>query len=148
MIPNGIPQDVISAAQEAMKKWHVPASVTIAQWALESAYGRMVPYKSNNPFGIKAGPHDNKVLERTHEFYHGRYVVIDAWFRKFATLADAFDKHGELIATGPAYRRVMEYKDNAWVFAEKLTGVYATDPHYGVKLHAIMTAHKLEDYDK
>ena len=34
------PMEVITAAQASQRKWHVPAAVTIAQWALESGWGR------------------------------------------------------------------------------------------------------------
>ena len=39
--PGGIGFDVIRAAQEAGRKRGVPASVTVAQWALESNFGRL-----------------------------------------------------------------------------------------------------------
>ena len=49
------PDAVIRAAQASQTRWGIPASVTLAQWALESAWGSRMPPGSNNPFGIKAG---------------------------------------------------------------------------------------------
>src|ERR1700722_17849140 len=52
-----IPASVIVAAQAAHKTFYSLgpfASVTLAQWAVESDYGRAMPAGSNNPFGIKA----------------------------------------------------------------------------------------------
>jgi len=49
------PPAVIAAAVAAHHRWRVPASVTLAQWAVESAFGTAMPRGSNNPFGIKAG---------------------------------------------------------------------------------------------
>ena len=48
------PPDVVAAARSAQAKWRVPASVSIAQYALESGWGKHIPPGSNNPFGIKA----------------------------------------------------------------------------------------------
>jgi hypothetical protein len=53
-IPKRFSLDVINAAQATQDRWGVPASVTLAQWALESRYGASMPVGSNNPFGIKA----------------------------------------------------------------------------------------------
>ena len=47
-------RDVINAATASRLRWSVPASVTLAQWVVESAWGAAVPPGSNNPFGIKA----------------------------------------------------------------------------------------------
>ena len=49
-----IPPDVADAAVASRRRWTVPASVTVAQWAVESAWGGSMPPGSNNPFGIKA----------------------------------------------------------------------------------------------
>ena len=48
------PPEVGDAAVASRRKWTVPASITIAQWAVESAWGASMPPGSNNPFGIKA----------------------------------------------------------------------------------------------
>jgi flagellum-specific peptidoglycan hydrolase FlgJ len=47
--------DIIQAAQSAQRAYPcVFACVTLAQWAIESGYGREIPAGSNNFFGIKA----------------------------------------------------------------------------------------------
>ena len=48
------PPEVIEAAIASRKHWNVPASITLAQWVVESAWGAAMPPDSNNPFGIKA----------------------------------------------------------------------------------------------
>jgi flagellum-specific peptidoglycan hydrolase FlgJ len=141
-----IPNEVITAAQTAWRKWKVPASVSLAQWIVESGWGAHMPVGSNNPFGIKAGPDQPHVDAITHEFTHGRYVTITAHFAKFASAADAFDAHAKLLATHPAYHHSMQ-APNAEQFAERLQGIYATDPHYGDKLVASMRKYGLEKYD-
>lgn len=141
------PADVIAAAQAAQRKWGVPAAVTIAQWALESGWGKHMPPGSNNPFGIKARPGEPSVTVRTREVVHGASVYENAAFAKFASIADAFDRHGQLLATVPAYAKARGLTDNPDEYANALTGVYATDPHYGSLLHAIMRGANLYQYD-
>ncbi len=68
---------------------------------------------------------------RTHEVVGGERIAIVARFRKFDTLAEAFDQHGKLIATNQVYARAMALTADPDAFADALTGVYATDPQYG-----------------
>jgi hypothetical protein len=138
-----IPSSVIWAAQAAQAKWLVPSSCSIAQWCLESDYGKKIPPGSNNPFGIKASAGEKSVVVATHEVIDGKSVEIQAGFKIFDTVDAAFDYHGKLIATAPVYKPVMAKRMNANDFANALTGRYATDPNYGAKLISIMTAHNL-----
>ena len=142
-----IPDSVISAAQAAEKAWKIPAAVTISQWALESNWGRSMPTGSNNPFGIKAVGNQPSVEASTKEFEGGKWITIQAKFRKFDSLDDAFDEHGQLLATKKAYANAREHLDDPNAFADALTGVYATDPDYGGKLKRTMKAHDLYKYD-
>lgn len=141
------PQDVIDAAQAAEAKWGVPASITLAQWALESAWGAHMPPGSNNPFGIKARKGDNWVSALTKEFVAGKWVRVGQGFRRYASIAEAFDDHGRLLATSAAYAKARASKDDD-AYADALTGVYATDPTYGSLLHAIMRGSNLYQYDR
>lgn len=143
-----IPQDVIDAAVQAHKSTGVPASVTIAQWALESDYGRHMPAGSHNPFGIKAGEGQPFVESRTHEFLAGRWIGVTARFRRFSSLSQAFQAHGELIANGRPYRRIHDLLGDPEKLAHALTGLYATDPNYGHELVQVMNEHDLWKYDR
>lgn len=146
MTDTTIPGDVISAAQAAAAKWKAPASVTIAQAILETGWFVHFPPDSNNYFGIKAVDGQPSVTVATREFVNDHYVTIQAAFRKFDSLADCFDAHGELLATNPVYAPCFQ-ADGAEGFAQTLTGKYATDPNYGAELVSIMRAHNLEQYD-
>ena len=141
------PQDIIDAAKQAQKKWGIPASISIAQWALESAWGKHMPPDSNNPFGIKARTGEPSVTVPTREFLNGKSITIQAPFRKFASIAEAFDRHGELLATAPVYAKARSFENSPDQFADALTGTYATDPKYGSLLHAIMHGANLYQYD-
>jgi flagellum-specific peptidoglycan hydrolase FlgJ len=125
----------------------VPASVTLAQWALESNYGSQMPVGSNNPFGIKARTGEPFVTALTPEIINGKRVIAPAKFRKFSSVQEAFDQHARLLATAPAYLRAMVVRNNPDAFADALTGVYATDPHYSFKLKIIMKQNNYYQYD-
>lgn len=142
-----IPSSVILAAQASEQACGVPASVTIAQWVLESARGADMPPGSDNPFGIKARVGDPFVNVWTTEYRGGRYVRLLAPFRKFNTLGDAFACHGAMIAGDEIYKAAMAGLPGADKFANALTGVYATDPDYGGKLIEIMNGANLYQYD-
>jgi hypothetical protein len=141
------PADVIAAAQASQTTWKIPAAITLAQWALESNWGKSMPIGSNNPFGIKAAPSQPYVEAGTREVIKHKSVRVLAKFRKFASLNEAFDQHGRLLATGLPYAHARTLVSNPDAFADALTGVYATDPNYGTLLKKIMKAHNLYKYD-
>lgn len=142
-----LPPDVLEAAIASFKRWSIPVSVTLAQWVVESAWGAAMPPGSNNPFGIKAAAGQPAVESATREVYNGESVMISAKFRKFDTLAEAFDQHGRLLATGAPYRTAMTLTANPEAFADSLTGVYATDPQYGYTLKWVMKNYGFTKYD-
>jgi flagellum-specific peptidoglycan hydrolase FlgJ len=144
---NKTPDSVIQAAVASYQKWSVPASVTLAQWALESNYGSQMPPGSNNPFGVKAKTGEPFVTAPTPEFINHKRVIVQGKFKKFTSLADAFDQHGKLLATTSVYARAMAVRGNPDAFADALTGIYATDPRYGTKLKAVMKANNYYHYD-
>jgi hypothetical protein len=141
------PPDVIAAAQASHTTWDIPASVTLAQWAVESAYGRTMPSGSNNPFGIKAVAGQPYVECQTREVIHGQSVTVVAKFRKFASMNEAFDQHGKLLATARPYAHARTFRKDPDAFADALTGVYATDPNYGTVLKRVMKTYNLYQYD-
>jgi Mannosyl-glycoprotein endo-beta-N-acetylglucosaminidase/CHAP domain len=141
------PEDVIAAAKTSHAKWTIPASVTLAQWALESSWGRKMPSGSNNPFGIKAAAGQPFVEAITREHINGEDRDISARFRKFESIADAFDEHGKLLHDSPRYEHARTVVNDPDAFADALTGVYATDPNYGTHLKKLMRDHNLYQYD-
>jgi peptidoglycan hydrolase-like protein with peptidoglycan-binding domain len=141
-----IPEPIVAAAQAAQRQFGVPACISIAQWILESDRGAHMPPGSNNPFGMKAACGEPYVIARTREVHDGETIMLDARFRKFATLADAFTAHGRLLANFAPYRAAMQAADPD-EFAAKLTGTYATDPNYGAALQSIMRGSNLYQFD-
>jgi hypothetical protein len=143
-----VPANVADAAIASRVKWTVPASVTVAQWAVESAWGASMPPGSNNPFGIKAVGDQPGVESPTREVINGENITIRARFRMFDSLTQAFDEHGRLLATAAAYKDAMKQVANPEAFADALTGVYATDPNYGFTLRFVMEHYGLSRYDR
>ncbi len=143
-----LPPPVIEAAVASRIHWKVPAAVTLAQWAVESAWGAATPPNSNNPFGIKAVGDQPAVETQTQEVVNGQTVTVTAKFRAFESIAQAFDEHGRLLATAPVYAPAMALAGNPDKFADALSGVYATDPEYGMKLKWVMQTYKFTNYDQ
>jgi flagellum-specific peptidoglycan hydrolase FlgJ len=146
MPPLVIPADVIAAAQVAALATRVPASVMIAQWALESGWGGHMPSGSNNPFNIKADAGDPFVRRVTFEYEKGTLTRVETDFRRFPSLDAAFAHH-ERLSSAVCYAPAKTVLPDADLFAEALTGVYATAPGYGARLRAIMKEHDLYRYD-
>jgi hypothetical protein len=143
-----VPRDVIDGAVASFLRWSVPVSVTIAQWVVESAWGAAMPPGSNNPFGMKAAAGQDAVESMTREVVNGESVQVSARFRKFGSLAEAFDQHGKLLATASSYARAMQLGQDPEAFADALTGVYATDPQYGFRLKWVMANYGFRRYDQ
>ena len=61
-------------------------------------------------------------------------------------MAQSIADHGHLLATSSSYQHAMADRHLPDAFATDLTGVYATDPHYGSNLIAIMKLYNLYRY--
>lgn len=142
-----IPPELIEAAKASQKRWRIPASITLAQWIVESAWGAAMPPGSNNPFGIKATASQAAVEAATEEVIDGKRIQIVDRFRRFESITEAFDQHGHLLATASPYKAAMELVEDVERFADALTGVYATDPQYGTTLKWVITTYGLKQHD-
>ena len=76
-------------------------SITLAQWALESAYGTRLS-GHNNPFGIKANAQqiaaNNFTEVWTKEYTSGAYRSELLRFANYPSLVEAFDAHALLLS--------------------------------------------------
>lgn len=138
----------IEAAQAAEAETGIPASVTLAQFILESGWGAHIPANSNNAFGVKAVAGQPYVSEPTHEYVGGRLIPTTANFAVYPTLADAFIEHDYLLATSSYYANARACLPNVDDFCNALTGVYSTSPAYGSTLIELIDEHNLTQYDK
>lgn len=117
--------------------------VTVAQFLLESDWGRRGMGDANNFFGIKARVGEPSVSLDTTEFVNGQPVKVAQEFRKYDSMAESFADHARLICDRTSngrkiYSAALGHPSDPVAFAHALTGVYATDPKYGDKLVAIM----------
>ena len=132
-------------AVEQMKKYGIPASITLAQGLLESDAGRSsLTTKCNNHFGIKC-----------HSDWKGRKMYHDddekqECFRCYRNAEDSFRDHSVFLVNGARYQSlfklsVTDYK--GWAKGLKAAG-YATSPTYATKLIEIIERYGLDRYDK
>ena len=73
-------------------------------------------------------------------------MTVNAPFRVYHNVAQSIADHGHLLATSSSYQHAMADRHLPDAFATDLTGVYATDPHYGSNLIAIMKLYNLYRY--
>ena len=142
------PASVIAAAQACHKSSGCPASVTLAQWSLESNYGKTMPQNSNNAFGIKSRPGQDFVESPTTEVVHGQTIHITAKFAKYASMAEGFEAHAHLLMNpkGP-YGQCLPYVYDPIKYIQRMAHIYATDPKYADKLIKIVADNNLTQYD-
>ena len=131
-------------AVEEMKKYHIPASITLAQGLLESGAGQSaLAQKSNNHFGIKCGSD-----------WYGKTVSHDddargECFRAYKHPKDSYEDHSKFLAGRPRYAslfnlNISDYK--GWARGLKKAG-YATNPRYADQLIGIIELYELYKYD-
>jgi hypothetical protein len=128
------------------KKYGVPASIVIAQAALETGWGRSV--QGNNFFGVKAGStwKGSTTDFATHEVINGQRVGMTDRFRAFGSLGESVDNYGKLLAGNARYAGVIGA--DAHDAADALQrGGYATDPRYAQQLKKIIDTSDLTRFD-
>lgn len=134
-----------TVAMDEMKKYKIPASVTLAQGILESGNGvSNLALKSNNHFGIKC-----------HKGWKGKYVRHDddeeqECFRKYKYVKTSYRDHSEFLANRSRYAFLFDLKKDdykGWAKGLKKAG-YATDKKYPTKLIRLIETYDLDHYDK
>jgi flagellum-specific peptidoglycan hydrolase FlgJ len=112
-------------AMEQMRRYGIPASVTLAQGIIESADGRStLANTANNHFGVKGT-------------YHGNYVLADddrpnEKFKKYDSVGQSYEDHSKVLMA-QRYRKhtaglsADDYR--GWAAAIQRGG-YASDKRY------------------
>ena len=132
-------------AVEEMERYHIPASITLAQGLLESGAGQgTLARKSNNHFGIKCGGD-----------WRGKTVKHDddarnECFRVYKNAKESYRDHSKFLAGRSRYAalfklKITDYK--GWAHGLKKAG-YATNPRYAYQLIDIIERYDLYKYDK
>ena len=148
---NGNPTKFFAAiapgAVAAYKKYHVLPSLTMAQAAIESGYGKYSI--ENNLFGIKAGKgwSGGKKLCWTTEYNSaGSAYKTQAWFRTYPSVDESIEDHAKLL-TGSRYKAVIAAKSYSEATAAVKAAGYATDPGYPKILNKVIKDYNLDKYD-
>lgn len=131
-------------AIEQMNKYHIPASITLAQALLESNAGKSeLAQKSNNHFGIKC-----------HSWDGGRTYHDDdekgECFRVYKSVKDSYEDHSIFLATGNRYTFLFQFAQTDyknWARGLKRAG-YATSPTYADKLIELIERYNLNRFDR
>ena len=126
-----------------MRKYGIPASITLAQGILESGSGKgRLAVKANNHFGIKC--HGWKGAKIYHDDDRAQEC-----FRKYKDASYSFRDHSEFLANRKGYARLFELKltdYKGWARELRKAG-YATDKKYPEKLISIIERYGLYEYD-
>jgi flagellum-specific peptidoglycan hydrolase FlgJ len=131
-------------AQEEMRLYGIPASITIAQGILESSSGKgRLSVEANNHFGIKC--HD----WTGDRIYHDDDASQEC-FRKYVDAKYSYRDHSLFLTTRPRYSKLFDLKKNdyeAWAKELKAAG-YATDRKYPDKLIGLIERYELYKLDE
>ena len=152
MLPAAFIQMFAPAAQEVMKRTGVPASFTIAQSAVESAWmGSELAQIAFNLFGIKADPSwkGAAINFPTGEVINGKKTVIYANFRKYPDLATGLHDHADFLTKNPRYQPAFAHCNDAEAFTIAVANAgYATATNYAAMINSIIREHNLTQFDK
>ena len=127
-----------------MRKYSIPASITMAQGILESNSGMgSLAMKSNNHFGIKC-----------HKSWRGKKVYHDddekgECFRKYKNPEKSYRDHSLFLVNRDRYEDLFKIKGGnyvKWAIGLKSAG-YATDPSYAQKLISLIDRYELWKLD-
>jgi LysM repeat protein len=141
--PDAYIQKYSSIAQEQMREYGIPASITLAQGILESGSGKSkLASEGNNHFGIKC-----------HDTWNGATMHLDddapnECFRKYKSVDQSFEDHS-LFLKKPRYQElfaleITDYK--GWAQGLKKCG-YATSPTYAKSLIDLIEKYELTQFD-
>lgn len=135
-------------AMEQMRRYGIPASVTLAQGILESSNGQSrLALTENNHFGIKATP--KWIAEG------GRYRLYtddkpNEKFCSYDSVGDSYEHHSRFLKENSRYARCFtlapdDYK--GWTQGLEQAG-YATGGHYAASLQQVIERNGLQEYDR
>lgn len=135
-------------SMEQMRRYGIPASVTLAQGILESSNGQSrLALNENNHFGIKATP--EWIAQG------GRYGLYtddrpNEKFCSYDSVGDSYEHHSRFLKENGRYARCFtlapdDYK--GWTQGLEQAG-YATGGRYAASLQQIIERNGLQEYDR
>lgn len=131
-------------AKEEMRRYKIPASITLAQGILESSSGQgRLAIEANNHFGIKC--HD----WTGDKIYHDDDARQEC-FRKYRHDKESFEDHSAFLTGRSRYAKLFKLEiDDYEGWAKELRAAgYATDRKYPDKLIGLIERFNLQKYDE
>lgn len=130
-------------AMEHMRRYGIPASITLAQGIIESANGKStLAQTANNHFGVKGD-------------FHGAYVLADddhpnEHFKKYDNVNQSYEDHSQVLKSQRYQKHVGhlaadDYK--GWAKGIKAGG-YATSSKYVNTVVSVIEQNDLQRFDK
>jgi len=130
-------------AQEEMRLYYIPASITLAQGILESGSGTgRLSVEANNHFGIKC--HDWTGAKIYHDDDSSQEC-----FRKYNNSKYSFRDHSLFLSNRKRYSKLFNLKTGdykGWAKGLRAAG-YATDKKYPQKLISLIERYELYRFD-
>src|SRR5690606_9116495 len=131
-------------AMEEMRKYKIPASITLAQGILESGSGKgRLAVEANNHFGIKCHGWTGEVIHHDDD-------ASQECFRKYTHANQSFEDHSTFLTTRGRYADLfkLDLDDyEGWAKGLRAAG-YATDRKYPEKLISLIERFQLHKYDE
>ena len=132
------------AAMEQMKRYGIPASITLAQGIIESGDGKSVlAQEANNHFGVK-GTYNGQYMLRKDD---GNKTFK---FKKYDSVSQSYEDHSKVLCASryTRYTNSLAKTDYAgWAAAIKKGG-YAGDPNYVSTITGVIKSCGLDKYDQ
>ena len=136
------------AAMEQMKRYGIPASVTLAQGMLESSNGESeLSRLGNNHFGIKATA---SWLKNGGEYLVYTDDKANEKFCKYNSVADSYEHHSKFLANNQRYAKCFQLSPDdykGWTKGIAKAG-YASGMGYAAHLQDIIERNGLQKYDQ
>lgn len=135
-------------AMEQMKRYGIPASVTLAQGILESSNGQSeLSQLGNNHFGVKAS---GSWLKNSGDYLVYTDDKPNEKFCKYATVGDSYEHHSKILKNSSRYSQCFKLSPDdykGWTKGIERGG-YATNGGYAASLQKIIEANGLQKYDQ
>ena len=135
-------------AMEQMKRYGIPASVTLAQGILESSNGQSeLSQLGNNHFGVKAS---GSWLKNGGDYLVYTDDKPNEKFCKYVTVGDSYEHHSKILKNSSRYSQCFKLSPDdykGWTKGIERGG-YATNGGYAASLQKIIEANGLQKYDQ
>jgi flagellum-specific peptidoglycan hydrolase FlgJ len=125
----------------------IPPSVTLAQAAQESGWGRSsLASRYNNLFGVKASTGRPSITLKSAEVLGGVRVPTRASFEVFESWEHSVEQHGVLLSK-PRYQKARDNWTDCHTFIRLVAPIYASDPLYDSRVSTLIRRYDLDRWD-